>query len=64
MIRHPKDRPHPPGFLVKPGMTFFLTPDSRQSQELVFHAIHKNQHILKTRFVALKRKILAKMSLT
>ena len=29
MIRHPKYRPHPPGFLVKPGMTRFLTPDSR-----------------------------------
>ena len=28
MIRHPKYRPYPPGFLVKPGMTRFLTPDS------------------------------------
>ena len=28
MIRHPKYRPYPPGFLIKPGMTRFLNPDS------------------------------------
>ena len=26
MIRNPKFRPYPTGFLVKPGMTRFLTP--------------------------------------
>ena len=30
MIWHPEYRPYPPGFLVKPGMTRFLTPDSRK----------------------------------
>ena len=29
LIRNPKYRPDPPGFLVKPGMTRFFTPDSR-----------------------------------
>ncbi len=29
MIQHLKYRPYPPGFLVKPGMTRYLTPDSR-----------------------------------